>query len=262
MCHIDSHSRQPPFRQRLLDRRLALLLFFVLAGILGVLCKSNLSITRSTEGTLVDNADARTSSVQHIEPGGAPSGEHIGNANRSDRPGTKHESAPDTSLPEAEKLPLEYIERVFPNLRTLAKRGIHIERKPPQHAEKLEPPNVCLKAQFDAVRWPMTYQELLNLLGEPFMDQDHVGDMVTWQCEDGRTLNIRPTGRNDRKQSFSFNKSQAEKMRYGVAEFGELHMSVYRGMGRVRFFLIPERKPREIEEAIKQLGPRKQINAI
>lgn len=157
---------------------------------------------------------------------------------------------------------LKYVDRVEPRLAALDEKAAHakpvpVRPVPVQPGANRPAPRICLISQFDAIRTPMTLKELTGLLGDPINRPVHSFQTLYWICEDERRIHVLLNNTFSPTQSFHFQKSQIETMRYTLPELGELQMGRYLGRGKVRFFLLPDRKAGEVEEAIKRLGPGK-----
>ncbi|MDB5336929.1 MAG: hypothetical protein JWN70_2548 [Planctomycetaceae bacterium] len=149
-------------------------------------------------------------------------------------------------------MPLGYVDRIQTGLRSAEELNIFIQPIDPN--AKIVRKHVCFKAQFDAVRSPMTIKELQQLLGEPSSLRNGPGDVIGWSCEDRRTIKVLMEWRINLNSPYKCRVSESAVLNFGFPTPDELQMSQYMGQGRVRFFLIPERKPGEVEAAIKLVG--------
>lgn len=129
---------------------------------------------------------------------------------------------------------------------------IHLDLLPDPPGFQRRPVNVCFKEQFNAVRSPITLEELYGLLGRPLIPLTFSGGQISWACEDGRSLTVYANFSADLKQSFGFNESIVEDLSRGHFEMGEMRMTKLKGSRVIRYYVIPARKPGEVEFAIKK----------
>lgn len=108
---------------------------------------------------------------------------------------------------------------------------------------------LCNEEQFDAIRSPMTFREMYNLLGPPSNGLDIV--RMHWNCVDGRWFAL------DCIHSYDEMVHDFEARRDPAAP-GNTWISMSRDMGRgyCERFRIPDRKSDEVEIAILKFGPK------
>ncbi|MDB5336928.1 MAG: hypothetical protein JWN70_2547 [Planctomycetaceae bacterium] len=162
----------------------------------------------------------------------------------------------------------EYVDHIQPNLKHINELDVkltpkdlgRVDRLGP--AEKIVPQHICFKSQFDAVRSPMTIKELFQLLGEPVSLGNKPGETVVWSCEDHRGISVVMAGSINSKGQYKCRIEEPEGLNFGFPRSNELQLFQYKGQGRVRFFVIPDRKPGEVEAAIKLVGAGHPAGAI